>query len=133
MFYEFAITVPPNIPESAAIRQEVTLTVGAVRKVEVQFPSGCAGLVHARIWRQGVQVWPSNPGGEFASDGYIISFDEKYLLEDEPLGFTLEVWNEDITYEHQVRIRFLLDTLEMFWSERAFPGQFPARRAGERV
>lgn len=132
MFYEWAITVPPNTPEQNAIRQDVTLTVGVVRKVEVQFPTGCAGLVHARIHRQGVQVWPSNPGGEFASDGYIISFDEKYILDDEPLGFTLEVWNEDQTYEHQVRIRMLLDTLEMFWSERTMPGQFGARGAGER-
>jgi len=105
MFYDFAITVPPNTPREKPIKQEMKLTKGVIHRIEVQFPIGCAGLVHVRLYHNEAVFLPTNPEGSFASDGYVIPIDEHFELKTEPYTLIARLWNEDDTYEHTITLR----------------------------
>ncbi len=105
MFYEFAVVVPANTAESAPVSQRMKLTEGVVTKVEMQFPSGCAGLAHVRIFDGGSQKWPTPPSTSIASDGHVVSIDENYELKGTDFELVAKCWNDDDTYQHTVYIR----------------------------
>jgi len=115
MFYRFAVTVPKNTPKESPVEQMVRLTAGVVEKVEITFPSGCAGLVGLRILRGGHVVWPTSPGEWFVSDDYTISFPERYPILDEPLELRLQAYNLDDTYNHTPVVRLAVKTEEPDW------------------
>lgn len=109
MFSNFSIAVSPNTSEEAATTQKMTLPKGIIKRVEVVFPDGCAGLVAVQIFRGRSQVWPYNPGEAFRANNDVIGFDEYILLTDKPFTFTAKVWNEDQYYSHTPVIRFLVE------------------------
>lgn len=105
MFYDFAITVAASTTEANATTQRMKLTKGVVHRLEIQFPDGCAGLAHVRILEDGHQFAPTNPSGNFASDGHTIVIDEHYELQSSPYSFKAVVWNDDDTYSHTIYVR----------------------------
>jgi hypothetical protein len=121
VYYESSNIIPANTAAVNAVRVSITLMPGVIKRVEIQYPTGCAGLAHTRIYRKNVQLWPSNPGGDFAGDGYIIGFNEVYLLDSEPYVFVLEMWNLDDTYQHEIRVRFMLEGFTEYWNETMNP------------
>jgi len=127
MFYDFSLTIPANTPQSSPQRQRIKLTQGVIHKVEIQFPSGCAGLVHVLIRDLEQQVWPTNRDGSFASDNYVISFIEFYELKEPPYEFELEGWNEDDTFDHTITFRFGVlprEALEPYREQMSFLERF---------
>lgn len=105
MFYDFAITVAANTTEANPTWQTMKLTKGVVHRVEVQFPIGCRALAHCVIMHGGHQFLPTNPDGNFASDGYVIPIDEHYELKAAPYSLRAKCWNEDDTYQHVITVR----------------------------
>ena len=105
MFYDFAITIPAGTAEASPVEQELDLTHGIIHRVEVQFPVGCMELAHLRLFHRRHQVWPTNIDGSFASDGYIIAFDEHYDFFEPPFDLTAIGWNDDETYQHVITVR----------------------------
>lgn len=103
-FYSQSLTVPPNTPASAPSTVDFSLFPGLITHVWFQFPRGCAGLLHARVLRVENQVWPTNGGGDLASDGFIVDFAEEYDLTDGPFLLTLSAYNLDDTYQHTVTV-----------------------------
>lgn len=131
MFYSYALTIPANTPERSPTEQEVKLTHGVITHVEVEFPPGCAGLVHAYI-RKGVhQVWPTNPDGSFRSDGRAIVWADYEELFYEPYSLTIGGWNEDDTYDHEVLFRFEITPREV--AERGVKEFSILRRIGRLI
>lgn len=106
MFYEFAVTAPPSTSSEDPVIETVNLVPGVITFVEVQFPRGCAGLVHASVRNALHQVWPTNQDGDIAGDDARVSWDEQYDLDAEPYALSLVVWNEDDTFPHTVSFRF---------------------------
>jgi hypothetical protein len=106
VYYDVSFTIPANTAESAPQEEQVKLTHGVLHRVEIGFPSGCAGLAHLQLWRGGHQVWPTNPGGSFNTDDYTIPIDDYYELFEEPYILTLVGWNLDDTYNHTLEVRF---------------------------
>ena len=106
MYYDFTLTIPANTTERALKKDTVKLTHGIIHRVEVEFPSGCGGLVHVKVLQALHQAFPTNPEGNFSSDGYTISFRDHYKLLSEPYQLTLSGWNEDDTYPHTITFRF---------------------------
>jgi hypothetical protein len=106
MFYEFRVTSPANTAKSAATRLDAELMPGVVRGVEVQFPRGCVGLVHAAIHDALHQVWPTNPEGDLAGDDARISWSDSYPVPKGESVLLLYVWNDDDSYAHTVTFRF---------------------------
>jgi len=105
MFYDFALTIPANTLQAAPYTQELKLTAGIVHYVEIEFPSGCAGLAHVQIRQPEATYLPTNPDGSFASDGYVIPIKEHLELGSGENTLKAVGWNLDDTYEHTITIR----------------------------
>jgi len=105
MFYDFAITIPANTAKEAPVSQELKLTAGIVHYVEIEFPSGCAGLAHVQIRQPEATYLPTNPDGSFASDGYVIPIKEHLELGPGENSLKAVCWNLDDTYSHTITIR----------------------------
>lgn len=105
MFYDFSVPIPANTPESAPVLVTAALTAGVIHRLEIEFPAGCAGLVHVAIRQAIHQLWPGNDAGSFSSDDHVIAFDEHYVLEQPPLELELVGWNLDDTYAHTIPVR----------------------------
>lgn len=105
MIYDYALPTPANTLESAPMETIITLPVGRIAHVDIMFPSGCAGLAHVQIYRALHQLWPANVGASFIGDGTVVSWDEDYMLTDEPFALKAICWNLDDTYQHTITLR----------------------------
>jgi len=108
MFYEFDLAIPANTPASAPAELTVDLSPGTITMVEVQFPSNCVGLVHARILDGVHQVWPTSLDTDIAGEAQNVRWSEEYDLLELPYQLTLQGWNDDDTYQHTLTFRFAL-------------------------
>lgn len=105
MYYDVSFTIPANTTRSAPHTEDLKLTHGIIHRIELGFPSGCAGLAHLQIRKGLHQVWPTNPQGSFNTNGYTIPINEYYELTGEPYILTLVGWNLDDTYDHTLEVR----------------------------
>ncbi|OFW65462.1 MAG: hypothetical protein A2Y74_01515 [Actinobacteria bacterium RBG_13_63_9] len=105
MIYEFPLTVETAHLVGSPVEEEVKLTHGVVHRVEVEFPAGCVGLVHVAIDHFAHQAWPANPSGSFASDDYVVAFDDYLPLLTPPYKLKLRGWTEGTSYDHTVKVR----------------------------
>lgn len=108
MYYDYSFTIPANTTQAAPTTQACKLTHGVIHHVEIDFPYGCAGLVHLQILHALHQLWPTNPEGSFNADDYVISTNEHLELTDTPYIITLQGWNSDDTFDHTLQVRFAL-------------------------
>lgn len=106
MFYSYALAVPASTLESAPATATLHVTAGTVDRVEIQFPAGCAGLVHVTVFHREHQAWPTNPDSDFSADNETITFNEDYPLVSAPYQLKLIAWNDDDTYPHTVTFHF---------------------------
>ncbi len=106
MHYPYTLTIPANTPIATPVREEVQLTDGVIVQVGYFFIPDCAGYVGARIRHRDTVIWPSgkdrwyvrNEGGEF--------WPEDYPLTESPYFLTLEGYNLDDSYDHDVEFSF---------------------------
>lgn len=105
MIYSFSKTVPMNTPKRSKIRTNLALKKGVIHQIDIQFPVGCAELVHMQIFDNLSQLWPSNEGDSFASDGHVISFKDSYPLDSIPLSLIMYTWNTSEDYDHTLTLR----------------------------
>lgn len=112
MLFSFTVSTPANTLQAAPQRTVLPLDLGTIVQVEIGFPPGPQGLLHAVILRGQNQVWPTNPQGDFAWDEQVFSWPEDYPLDAEPLELTLVTWNLDDTYAHSVLVQLDLQRPE---------------------
>ena len=84
---------------------EVELDPGIITKLEITFPTGCAGLVKVHINDEIHQVFPTNPDDVFTGNGNTIAFATYHPIFEVPYALQICGWNEDDTYDHTVSIR----------------------------
>jgi hypothetical protein len=108
MIYEKRLTIPANTAQAAPVSTTVEVHPGVVKRVEVSFPPGPAGLAHCQIYLWERQIWPANPDSDFAGDDLQMIFDEDLDLADPPFEFDIVGWNLDDTYPHTVTVRLLI-------------------------
>jgi hypothetical protein len=106
MFYDASLTIPANTPQATPVELEVKLTYGVITHAEVEFAPGCHGMVYAYI-RYGLhQLWPTDPGQRFHSDGRSLVWDEYYELFDEPFSVIVGGYSPGTSYDHTIIFRF---------------------------
>lgn len=105
MIYEARLTIPPSTSKAAAVRESFDVHPGTAQQVGIEFPTGCAGLVHLRVLYQEQQVWPSNLDQDFSGDGALLVFPEDLSLDASPYTISLEGWSDDDTFNHTVTLR----------------------------
>lgn len=113
MFYRYSLTIPADTTQEDSLQIPLYLSYGIVHQVELGFPPGCAGLVHASIWHLEHQAWPSNPDHNFGWDDYNIRIiNEHFPLLAPPYFMTLRAWNDDTIYPHTIVCRLGLKVPE---------------------
>jgi hypothetical protein len=111
MFFEYNVTYPPLIfPEEEQV-DVLRLTRGIVKRVEVVFPRGCAGLVGVRIFRGPIQIIPLNAPAWLDTDGETIGINTEIDLSVNPYEVEIRGYNLDDTYSHTIRFRFELELI----------------------
>ena len=105
MIYTHELTIPKNTTKDKPIHEAMLVSYGFLYKIEIQFPSGCAGLAGIKIFDGGHQLYPSTLGLWFLSDNYTISFDDSILKLTSPFQFDLFGYNLDETYDHTIYVR----------------------------
>jgi len=106
VFFEYNITYPPNIPKENEQVNVLRLTRGIIKRTQIVFPRGCAGLVGVRIFRFSVQVIPSNYPAWLDTDGETITVESEIDLMENPYEVEVRGYNLDDTYQHTIRFRF---------------------------
>lgn len=105
MFYEYPITVPANTQESDPLVEYLRIAHGVIQRMYVQFPTGCAGLVHCRLDYCRLLSFPADLTKSIASDGFIVPIEGPYEIYVEPYRIEATLWNTDDTYDHTITIR----------------------------
>jgi len=114
VIYQKTISTGHNIAAFVYNRAVLKVCKGLVYKVEILFPPGCAGLLKVKIRDGGHQVWPSNEGESFATDGFTISFEDTLLKLASPYQYDIFTVNEDTLYDHSVTIRIGMVSKEIY-------------------
>lgn len=114
MIYSVNIKTTEKTYKTSPKPTDLVVTKGLVYRVDVDFPTGSAGLLGVIILDGSLQVWPSTLGQWFTGDGNLISFEDIYLKESAPYRFKIFTYNEDTTNPHSVNIRIGLVSKDIF-------------------
>ena len=122
MIFVHTISTPANTAQAAPQETLLELGLGIIHRVDVGFPPGSAGLLHVAIDRDGRQLYPSNPQGNWAWDGLTQQFPTWFPLESEPFSLTARTWNDDDSFLHQVTLQILILPREILLPPREETG-----------
>lgn len=122
MIFVHTVSTPAGTTEASPQRTELSLNLGILHRLDVGFPPGPQGLLHAAIERDGRQLYPSNPQGDFAWDDSIQNYPTWFELEVEPFAVVARTWNDDVTYAHDVTLTFLILPREVLQPPRPEAG-----------
>ena len=112
MLFSFQVSTPANTTLASPQRTQLPLDKGTIVQVDIGFPPGPQGLLHAVLLRGENQVWPTNPQGDFAFDHEVFSWPEEYELDGAPLHLDLITWNLDNAFAHIVLVQIDLQRPE---------------------
>lgn len=108
MYYLFTLVLPENTPLGAPVIQTAEIQAGVIEFIEVEFPYGCVGLAHVKVFYNTIQVVPYNPPGDLYGNDRIFKLDLHFPIDDPPYELTLVGWNDDDTYFHQISIGVMM-------------------------
>ena len=114
MIYTIDITTPANTSKANLITSVLDITKGLIYQVEIEFPSGAAGLHYVALFDGGFQIYPSTNEQWFHSDNVVITFQDTYLKLIEPYKILIKTYNLDDTYEHRIQVRVGLVSKDIF-------------------
>jgi hypothetical protein len=100
MIYKIDVAISANTAIKDAVDTTMLLTKGRIKKVEIYFPWGCAGLVGLQIIRNTWQLAPLTRGQWLKGNDILLSHTYDYDLDVEPYELIVKSYNLDDTYEH---------------------------------
>lgn len=102
------ITVPKDTTQEVPYTLTIRLPIGVIKRLWVEFPRGCMGLVGLQIHRAVEQIFPIPAGGWFRSDAAVYDFNFTHYIRSEPYEVVFHGYNLDDTYSHTIHL-----TMEM--------------------
>ena len=118
MLFDYDLTVPSGMLQSAPATQRVRLTYGNLSEIRVIFPPGPATLVYVTVSDRLHQIMPANADGSLNFDDATIVSGMEYELTDSPYELILEGWSPAAIYDHVITFQFDLKPAgEEDWSE----------------
>lgn len=102
-----SLEIPANTPLERPVSGDWEVKLGVIHAVHIVFPSGCVGLVGARVCHGPRPVFPSSQGEWFVGEDESIVFVEHYNLTDRgrTTHMSLLGYNLDDTHPHTVYFR----------------------------
>jgi len=83
-----------------------------IKRIEIEFPWGCAALVGFKLFHGTHQIQPINPEAWIVSGGGLLMYDEPYWLRERPYILEAHCYNLDDTYDHTLQLRIVVGTPE---------------------
>ena len=81
---------------------------GVIHRIEIVFPSGCAGLVHVQLFTGGHPIAPTTFTQTYSGNGDVLEIPEFIELRKDFNIITIKGWNEDDTYDHKILFRIFV-------------------------
>lgn len=106
MFYSFDVTVTTSHTAENPKHDKVKVARGILTRTLVQFPNGLRAAIRTRVQREGASLYPSNPSGHLASDGYTIEINDHYQINDAPYEFDIYSWSLADSKSHTITWMF---------------------------
>lgn len=106
MQFTFEIDVPANTTKTDPVRETAKLGYGELKKVQIDFPWGCASYVGIRILHFEHILYPTNTDKWFIGNEVSITFECAYYITQGIGDFKIEAYNEDDFYLHSPVISF---------------------------
>jgi hypothetical protein len=108
MLHSKHITVAANTTELNATKTQFLVNQGVIYRVWVQFPPGCHGKTHLRIYHEGHPFLPVDQDAYISGDNYVFEYPVMYEITDAPERITIEAWNIDVKFPHTIDVQFLI-------------------------
>lgn len=105
-------TIPKNTAITSPLTYEMTLPIGMIKKLWVEFPRGCAGLVGVRLFRGVQQIFPLPADVWLKTDNALMPFSFTHVVKSEPFKITITGYNNDDTYDHTIWFAFEMSGLK---------------------
>ena len=122
MIFVHNISTLANTPQTDPQETLLPLGLGIIHRVDVGFPPGALGQVHVVIDRDGRQLYPSNPQGNWAWNDIYLQHPDFFPLEVEPFAVVARTWNDDTSFDHAVTLQFLILPREILLPPREETG-----------
>ncbi len=100
MIYKVDVAIDANTSIKDATNTTIKLTKGRIKKIEVYFPWGCAGLVGIQIIRKTWQLAPLTRGEWLKGNNLLLSHGYDYDLNTAPYQLVIKAYNLDDTFNH---------------------------------
>lgn len=81
---------------------------GTIKKATISFPDGCHGVCHVHIDAGLHQIYPTNPEGDYALDGFTLVIEDPFKIADGVKKLQLRGYNKGI-YEHEIKVTFTIE------------------------
>ncbi len=102
--FHLVMTTPKNTPISTPLETVITLPIGRITALWIEFPKGCVGLCGFQIWRGARQIFPVTQGIYQTGDKVFFRLAFTHVLFSEPLKITGKSYNLDDTYQHKMTV-----------------------------
>jgi hypothetical protein len=108
MIFTYDLSLPANTTVRNPVKQDMLLGYGIIDNVLITFPAGCQALAGVKIKRGLHSVLPAGHNKWFKGNDANINLYTRYELTDYPYILTLEGYNIDDTYGHNIIIMLSL-------------------------
>lgn len=102
------VTFTKGKTEATIESTDIKVASGVIHRVNIVFPSGCAGLVSVSIFDGAHPIAPSTQGQYYRGDDEIVEFNEFIEIKTGPRILTIKGFNEDDTFDHKIQIRLFI-------------------------
>lgn len=100
------LTIPKNTAIASPLSYTMSLPIGMINKLWVEFPRGCSGLAGLQVYRGIRQIFPLPDGIWLRSDNAVLNFAFSHSIQNEPYEVVLKGYNLDDTYPHTIWVGF---------------------------
>lgn len=100
MLFSKVLTVPANTSIASYQEDRIKITTGKIKRIDVYFPWGCAGLVGIQIIRHTWQICPLTRGEWMIGNELLHSYNYNFDIRDDPIELIIKSYNTDDTYAH---------------------------------
>lgn len=100
------LTIPKSTTQADPLVYVMSLPIGRINRLWVEFPKGCSGLAGIQVFRSLYQIFPLPEGVWLRSDNSVMNFAFTHAIAVEPYEVTLKGYNIDDTYPHTIWIGF---------------------------
>ena len=129
MLHSKHITLTKGKSEATSTKTQFLVNKGVISTAWITFPAGCAGLVKARLFHQSHPFLPVDDDAYIRGDDYVFVYPVFFEIKTEPEVITIEAWNEDDTYDHQIDVQLLIVDKEWIQPIGAYEGVIAALKS----